>query len=486
MKKKIKNVPRCLWLSVLLVYLMGVPMPKLQAQEIIEGSKTLCPLDVMQVSLLDFPEDIFLNNEPFDGEVLLTNTSQYVMSGIAVAIAVFDNTSDVMPAYWAVVAEDVLLAPESQNTVAFSLDPSAMPAGSYTIQPFAIQGGWADLLGVVLQGDPDAASYDVIKSASAAVDINISLTVNGQIGGQVSLQQSAPVTATAKVENGSVELLSDLNTLMVVTRGTAPLGAAVVAEKIDSYSLVPNLHRYTDVDYLEGVIDYNHSIHAAVVSSERLLPMTSTKIIIEVGAGIEGEEESVDGVWPYVSQVGVRNLNVAGGEVVACVGYAGLQEQPTELLDLLGVELMLEAEGIELYAKKIDSSMSGVDKYFKFTPEKLMNPDTILLNLHTLDNRVSVPAGDAVSMTNAMAQQLTLADELQVSYQCPVEGGCGEEVVQKNEEVVPVTPPASDPVNWNMLYGLVAIGGLLLLVFFGRRMMSSISDPQTLTKDELQ
>ncbi len=339
--------------------------------------KKFCPI-------INFPEatltgvSVSEGGDSVSGKIELQNNSNYSFGSLKVALLVFDpENPDRL--FWSVLPNDYQLFNNDNKNIDFSLSLSYLPAGDYVIDVYLSQGSDINLLGTVIKGleyyvgvKNDGVEYDNIffkKTSPATKKISTSFIVDGKKletdtynykGGKDSVE----IEVVSKNEKDTLRGLDMLN---VITKGSIPLGEAVVGKQKDNFTLISGVTHSTPLSlYDEMTGDY--TVWSAFVDDEEFQPLSSLNF------KYESPYKEKLAYFPFVGVSTVPLTN--SSEVVACVKYLENDNTSKKISDSI-VSGFLEPMAADFELKEGDKNIaistvsnlnSGFEDYLLFKP----------------------------------------------------------------------------------------------------------------------
>ena len=226
-------------LSLLLCVTAFVPSALAQplTQPLALGSCSLDGFLSMGVTTVQYLPEV--SQIVVSGDII--NSSAKTFPGVRVGYFLYDSESATTPSYVAFASDELYIDSNSPQPFSRTLDVSALPAGTYSLQVTASQGDFDNLLTSAMHTFANTPRVAVVKSGEAVDSNTVSISVNGETAAAegFTFPIRTPLSVEVRTTNtGDVPLL-DSSLEMVVTRGDIPAGTAVSAEKSDEIKLLP-------------------------------------------------------------------------------------------------------------------------------------------------------------------------------------------------------------------------------------------------------
>ena len=271
----------------------GVPYVHAQDVAPVVTNHEVCQLDgsistaITSTEVLDVTE--------VDQPVTLTfavqnNSSEYTYGGISVGVGVYANAATDVPEYWAPVSDDIVLLPQQRQLFEVELDSEFVAAGQYNVRAAASQGGQIATI-AISQNVPGQTFTKTAPGATFPFTLQQSPESVQSVGG------SAGYTLTT--ENTTSGVLRDYEQFIIVNRGEAPQGSAIVSQTVQSVKLIPNMAQtlsHTSVLAVPG----DYSVNGFSLKQNTLLPFAYDSFKV-------GEEAGPDVV--FIPAVGLSGIN---------------------------------------------------------------------------------------------------------------------------------------------------------------------------------
>lgn len=318
---------------------------------------TTDPINNSQCPIEGFVDiEVNVNNlnveDNFSQSVKLTNYSNFTLSEIKIAVAIFESDEEVVPKYWTVLKDNYQLSPNQEFDVPINLDLTALPAGEFNLKIFAIQGDETAALGtILLQGQNDnVIKIDKVSEAKSEIEVSINIEEEKRLDGKIY--------ADINTVNKNNVPLFESKMLAVVTQGNIPLGTAVWLNQIDTVKLIPNGHRLKKIQD-DLAISGLYTIYAGLISEGILQPLG--KETVQVG------EVSEDLSWSYISKIGLSDYPLKNNsEVVACVSNLGKDENYNRFIEPIALVFSLREENGKTSNQKILNTDTNNVNYFSY------------------------------------------------------------------------------------------------------------------------
>jgi len=446
-----------------------------QAQTDAAANALSCPIDSALTIWMNGPEGTLEVNDFLSLSATMVNNSSYTLGGVRVGVAIYDRSEKL--SHWMVLDEMRQLPPQTTIEIPIDLDLTTLPAGSYKIAVYAVQGDETALLGTMLNDSMQPIKFLTIKKLSeqkAATTITVSVNEEKFTGQPLLLAEVEPLTVTIVTKNESVVPLLESTMLAVLTEGEVTLGTAVRSDKLDSVKLIPKGTRTTTLkDVLAN--GGTHTVYAALITKGIVQPVVKVPVIVV--------EETV-GVWSYISQIGLSDHPLrTDSEIVACVGTVGENNVKGRFTELLGLTFEVEKEGKILTTETIYTTDVTTSNYVTYVPGMATKDFSITLNL--LQNRFHAPyvVGSGTSPEQTMRESMVEVDTVTLAFQCNNAEECTLQTVGATDEEVPTDQESF----W--FYAAIVIAAALLMYLMLRRLDPVTIDPmssKTLSADELQ
>lgn len=469
---------------LLTLFCVGLLLPFVAAAQPAPASNSFsgvefCPIEInISAQFVDQKADVISLENTLTTEIVISNGSAYVMSGIKLGVGAYtEAVQDGVPLYWTVLSDEYQLQPGETITVPVDLDVSALPAGTHTVKVKAIQGSETAVLGILLH---DRDETDGLR-------INKRSTQNKQTTSTVSIEEVLLSDATATFSPGvttikistkndfSVPLLHS-QILAVVSEGSVPLGTAIVAEKKEPITLIPKDSQST---ILRSVILKGgaYSVFSALMTEGVLQPVSKAVL------SLPGENAHS---WQYLSKIGITEFPLRKhSAVVACLGAIGEAplETPYRFSELFGFSFLLQSADDVLSEGVVYSDEVTTYDYVTFAPGITSDDFSITTVLLQQPHRVEASGVAAADYNQFVKDSLAEASSVTQHFLCTDES-CEEESAE-----APVSTSSDKESESFWFYLGVMLAATLLMYVVLRRLdpeEKSPMDDQKLTNKELQ
>ncbi len=441
-----KLIPKFIYVSVLLLTISFIVPNYVLA----EMASVPNPIDAAQCPINGFVE-IGLNaslldvEDNFSQSVKLGNYSNFTLSEIKIAVAVFESDEEVVPKYWTVLKDSYQLSPNQEFDVPINLDLTALSAGEFNLKIFAIQGDETAALGtILLQGQKDNfIKINKISEAKSNIEVAIVTDTEKQSAGAIY----ANITTT----NKNKVPLFESKLLAVVTQGNIPLGTAVWSSQIDGVKLIPNGHRLTKIQN-DLAVSGLYTIYAGLISEGILQPVE--KKTIQIG------EVSEDLSWSYLSKIGLSEYPLKNNsEVVVCVGNIGKDENYDRFVEPLALNLTLKEQSGKTATEKLLSTNTGNNNYFSYKVNNIFQNFELSLDLF----HQRFPTNVAKEGEFAVEDNLSKLETIRQTFKCDNTEICSLNSVSESSDI-----PQEQKSFW--FYAGIIIAAALLLYLMLRRL----------------
>ena len=336
----------------------------------------------------DNEQPVSVENE-WSGALTITNDSAILFPAVDITLGFFAPEADA-PSHLAVITTDDLVTATEMGTIDFSVDLSALPAGTYEVQPIVSQGGLAEMV-YVLERDREVNETIVIeKVASQQNVVEQTLAINGQVlsGDTLTLATPEAIALEAVTSNNSSDQVRAGTVELVLARGEAAVGTAVRETTADVYRLIPGGSPRTTTMIERDVAEGVYTVLAAPLAEGWAMPLTALSITVGERAGEVGAT--------YLTGVGIEETS-AGDAVIACATYvpAGSDVADARLSVVVAEEATMT---------DIDwTSQRSVAALVVNTPDVLETPVTVTI---AEPDRSSAAIPEAVTLPEQRAQML--------------------------------------------------------------------------------
>lgn len=233
------------------------------------------------------PTTVTTDNESntLTGEIAVVNPTDFYLPGSKVAIAVYEDKKQLVPEFWTVLPEDLMLTPQSRIAVPFSLDQAALPAGDHVIRAFVAQGE-SELLATALRGVLQTQSVAFTKSGGDSVQETEIAVVGATVSGNTFTVSTSAVPVSVAITAAAETPLH-----ILLSRHQLPFGDSVYVNEMAVGS----------VSYEWALPDGPFHLYVTSPIAGVLTPLTEA--VINIGR----VEDRWITIYPFISIIGLSN-----------------------------------------------------------------------------------------------------------------------------------------------------------------------------------
>ena len=420
-----------------------------------------CPVvDPLEAQLSNI-NGVYEAEDTFSDRIIITNSTDYVLGGVRVAVAIFSSVDDLIPDYWTVLPGSHKYPPGANMGIPIDIGLEALPAGTYLLKPFAIQGDETALLGAAVRDSERTPGITVIKTTPAESDVSIELSINDSsfVGQEISFESKQPIEVSIKTINNNSEPMHTSHMLGVITQGDTPLGAAVTSDVLDSANPIPGSSRTTEL--IDRFADEGaYTVYSALVTEGYFQPIVSAPITIgEVKPGLS---------WAYVSAVGLGNYPLqVKSEVVACVDYVGFSRVGNNLPEELSVNFVItEADTAQVLASRSIKSTDIENSDFSFYPR--IKSSNFIVETEFLQGRFNknIVLESEDNSDQGEVSNLSVVDTMIHEFVCTDTNVCSH-IIEKDQFAIEIVYADDTKSVW-FYTGIVVASLLLMYILVGR------------------
>jgi len=427
-----------------------------------------CPIQG-SIMISDYT-DLSVSNQ-LNTKVKIINDTNFVMSDVSVAIALYNKDVDLVPAFLGKTLGKYLMLPGRETEVDISFLVDTLPEGEYIMKLIPVQNDKSDFLGDVILKSKDIKGVKLYKSGVDDKNISLTISINNNTfipSDKVDVEEYSDIAIDIDTKNDSTEPLLRGEVIGVLAQGDVPLGAASFAGVVDRVKLLPGGTRTTSFKNLKTPAG-EYTVYAALISPNMVLPVKSLAVKVGQDTGPQS--------WPYLSKIGVTDYPLKeNSEIITCFGYIGESEAIHRLLEPVAVELTVGNEAGIMFTEKKNNTDTEANDFLVFFP-KLASGD-FKLTAEFLQQRyqVTVSEDEDGNLIDNIDDRLSVVSTLSRDFKCLQEDSC---FVPERKPLVYYEDFGNKPSLW--FYAGITLVALMLFALIMTRV---ISEKKLKTKTE--